>query len=123
MKILTRSDKVLILVVLGLIGVLGIFYYFFAKDGRTAVVEIDGYEIKRIALPNKFVERIQSKDGYIKIEVNGNRVRIIESSCPNKICVKTGWIENTSHVIICLPNRAVVKITDGAEKKLDGISK
>ncbi|MBC7082580.1 MAG: NusG domain II-containing protein [Firmicutes bacterium] len=68
-----------------------------ADRGRTVVVEI-------------------TEDG---------RARVRASDCPDKVCVKTGWIEHPGEVIVCLPNRVVVKIQGGPEAlgpALDGIA-
>ncbi|MDI6638910.1 MAG: NusG domain II-containing protein, partial [Bacillota bacterium] len=68
-----------------------------ADRGRTVVVEI-------------------AEDG---------RARVRASDCPDKVCVKTGWIEHPGEVIVCLPNRVVVKIQGGPGAlgpALDGIA-
>jgi len=38
------------------------------------------------------------------------KVRVKESSCPNKICVKTGWIKRSGEIIVCAPNEVTVRI-------------
>ena len=50
-------------------------------------------------------------DSYL--EVKDGRVRMIDSACPDKLCVKTGWISRPGESIVCLPNRVVIEITGG----------
>jgi len=55
-------------------------------------------------------------DGYAGksyLEVTGGRVRMLDSACPDKLCVKTGWISSTGESIVCLPNRVVIEIVSG----------
>ena len=52
--------------------------------------------------PDVIIER--SEDG---------RVRFLSSDCPDKVCVKTGWISLPGSCAVCLPNRTLIKITAG----------
>ncbi|HRR92028.1 MAG TPA: NusG domain II-containing protein [bacterium] len=42
--------------------------------------------------------------------MKNRKVRILSSPCPDKLCVKQGYISESGQVIICLPNRVVIKI-------------
>lgn len=48
--------------------------------------------------------------GKSYLEVAGGRVRMVDSACPDKLCVKTGWISSPGESIVCLPNRVVIEI-------------
>ncbi|MEG2858121.1 MAG: NusG domain II-containing protein, partial [Clostridia bacterium] len=54
-----------------------------------------------------------SVDGAV-IEVNNGRIRILESDCPDKICVKTGWISRGGQTIACVPLGIVITISGAA---------
>jgi hypothetical protein len=43
----------------------------------------------------------------MKVEFHGNRVRVVESTCPLKLCVKTGWV-GPGGTIICVPNEVII---------------
>lgn len=45
-----------------------------------------------------------------KIEVRPESIGIISASCPDKLCVHQGFINNSQLPIICLPNRLVIQI-------------
>lgn len=53
---------------------------------------------------------IELKEGLIIIEIKKNKVRVKQSDCKDKICVKKGWIEKKGQFIICMPNKLVIKI-------------
>ena len=46
------------------------------------------------------------------LEDNYGKIRIIESDCPDKICVKTDFIDSKSEKIVCLPKKLIVEIED-----------
>ncbi|MDD3270039.1 MAG: NusG domain II-containing protein [Syntrophomonadaceae bacterium] len=60
-------------------------------------------EAREIILPGKYHEIIQVEKG---------RIRFKEANCPDKICVKAGWLEKPGDIAVCLPNKAVIKIED-----------
>ncbi|MGC9125101.1 MAG: NusG domain II-containing protein, partial [Caldisericaceae bacterium] len=56
---------------------------------------------------------VQSAEGHLIVEVEGNRVRVSESTCKDHLCVKQGWIDRVGESITCLPNRISVSIVGG----------
>lgn len=60
-------------------------------------------EPREIILPGKYHEII---------EVEKGRIRFKEADCPDKICVKTGWLTKVGDIAVCLPNKAIIKIED-----------
>ena len=38
------------------------------------------------------------------------RVRFVDSPCPNKQCVHTGWLNQGGEVAVCLPNKVSVQV-------------
>lgn len=70
------------------------------KQGQTSVLPFS---------PDRKI-RINGDPGYCLIEIKDKNVRVIESSCPDKICAKTGWISKPGENIICLPSRIVIEI-------------
>ncbi len=56
----------------------------------------------------------------LKIEDSG--VRIIDSPCPDKICIHQGIIRESGQWIACLPNQVLISIKGKTEEKIDEIS-
>ena len=52
----------------------------------------------------------EGKIGKVIIEIRDKKVRVKESSCPNQVCVKTGWINRNGEIIVCAPNEVTVRI-------------
>jgi len=110
----------LVLVLLSLSGM------FFAREvlssGRDVSIEVDGRTAYRYPLDADRTVRIEGAHGALTVEIKGKKVRVIEASCPNRICEMQGWIDKG--VIVCLPGRISV-VVGGPDKdggKLDGIT-
>jgi len=69
-----------------------------------AVVEYNG-KIEYISL-NK--DRIIALENGIVLEVKDGRIRVKDSDCPKKICVKHGWLRYANDVIVCIPNETII---------------
>ncbi|MBF0566279.1 MAG: NusG domain II-containing protein [Nitrospirae bacterium] len=54
------------------------------------------------------------KISHMEIEIKDGKVRVADADCPNKLCVKQGWIDRGA--IICLPNRVVISVVNPYEK-------
>ncbi len=59
---------------------------------------------------------------YNLIFCENGTLRMIQSDCPDKICVHHAAISKTGESIICLPHKIVVQITGAEEKTLDGVT-
>ncbi len=53
---------------------------------------------------------VEGKISQMLLEVKNNRIRVISSGCPDKICIKTGWISHGYEFILCAPNQVSIRI-------------
>ena len=121
----------MILVIIFLVGVLGwLLYGVFREDtaNKVAVIKIDTEIYSTIPLSgnNERQEIPLSLPGdehaHSLIVTEKENIWVEDSSCPDKICVKTGKISIPGQSIVCLPNKIVIYI-EGAEKtKVDDIT-
>jgi hypothetical protein len=119
-------DKLIIgiLIVFSLIGYIGVQYLNRPLHSKFLVIEVDGKEHSRIGLledeqDEKFYEVKQPKGQFnIVLMVKGG-VRMIEANCPDKLCIHQGRIERQGPLIVCLPNRVVLRIVGGEEGDID----
>ncbi len=81
------------------------------RMGSYAVVEFDGTEIARYPLDTDGVFVLNG--GTNTLEILGGRARMVEAQCPDKLCVKMGWVRYTGQSLVCLPEHIVVKIVGG----------
>ena len=86
------------------------------KDDISAKqVEIN-YHNKLITSVPLTKDKIIELDEGIIVEIKGEKVRIKESTCKNKYCVKQGWSSNFP--IICVPNEVSVVIKSKKKEEM-----
>lgn len=68
--------------------------------------------------------KVEGAKGTTSFEIKGGKVRIVDSSCPNKDCIRQGF----GGTLVCLPNDVIITIenadseTDGEKGKFDAVS-
>ena len=74
------------------------------------------------SLQNDGIFNVQGALGKTSFEINNNKIRIIDSPCPNKTCIANGW----SNFVVCLPNKVFIQIENSInnddEVQFDAIS-
>jgi hypothetical protein len=115
-KLITKKDFILIVLVL-IIGAIGVFFVSSAKKGTVATIKIDGEAVAEIPI----------QDEYYELNFNGvtvccenSEIFVKDSSCPDKVCVRSGRISKAGEGIICAPNRVAVEIN--GENQLDALT-
>ena len=64
--------------------------------------------------------KVEGFNGEVLIESKDGKVRVIDEISPLHICSYQGWIKSAPAVIVCLPNKIVIKVID-KENKIDAI--
>lgn len=110
---LKKTDLIFVLV-LGII-IASIWLWSNSHDNKQKLIaEIirNGHVIQKIDL-NKVEtsKNITLADGMkMTIQAEKGRIRVLHSDCPNKICVKTGWLTEPGDTAICIPFDTIVVI-------------
>ena len=124
-RVLTRGDKVLIMAVLllALAGIAGALRGLPAAERVPAQVLVAGPAVRTVPLAGRREEfRVTGPGGgYDVVQVDGTRVRVREADCPDKLCVKMGWISRPPQQIVCVPNHVVVRVIGGKPDDVDAI--
>ena len=120
---LTLPDKILIagLVILTLLSFPIIKH--FHHEGEWAVIEADGRVVGNFSLDEDRLISVDGKLGTTRVKIAGKGVRVLDSPCPHKLCVKSGPISRSGETLVCLPNRVVIRIEGGDERSVDAVSK
>ena len=89
-----------------------------------AVIMQDGSVVYSLALDqikkNKVFE-IRKGDMYNTVEAESGRIRFLDSNCPNKTCVKTGWISRPGEMAVCMPHHILIEIR-GDRSDVDAVT-
>lgn len=115
---LRKGDKILIIfIVISIMIGYGVKIYNsnkYKNNDSIAIIEIDGLEYGKYDLKtvnNKTLELKVSENAVSIVEFKDGKVRIKEANCPDKVCVKTGWISKPGEIIVCLPYKIVIKVS------------
>ena len=85
------------------------------NHAEVAIVQANGHEY-RFSLSKDANYEVPGALGITKLEVKDGQIRITDSPCPHKTCVKQGFADT----IACLPNKVIVT-TETAVTKTDGL--
>jgi len=86
-------------------------------DSCTVQIFLDGALVQELALDKNASYVIRGEFSNTVVVENGS-VFIAESDCPGADCVHSGAISSAGRSIVCLPNRAEVRIV-GAQSEVD----
>ncbi|MGL5378692.1 NusG domain II-containing protein [Clostridium sp.] len=90
-------------------------------DNTYAEVTIAGELYKNIPLSEHKGEEIievKSKTGVNIIKVSDDKISIVEADCPDKVCMKPGFIHKPGESLVCLPNRLMIQIKGNTEEDI-----
>lgn len=120
---MTRADRYLAAGIL-LIAILSVAIFYFRSSlssGKAssvgAVISAQGEIVRKIDLSpggGKTTFLVSGRLGPATVAVEGRRIRVLDAPCPERICVKQGWIENPGESIVCIPGETVIHIEGAA---------
>lgn len=119
-----KKDFILIAFILAIIvSLLGYVKFKDAKQTASFVQIYKNNELyKEIPLDEDAEFTIKDGEFENKIKIHDNGVEVVEANCPDKVCVKTGFINKPSQSIVCIPNKINIKIIDEkSDDKIDAI--
>ena len=105
------ADLILVGGLLVVAAVLLFFLYSRPNDGRTVEVSVDGVTVAILPLDIDTTFVINGADGgHNTLVIADGRATVTEATCPDGVCVRHRAIDRAGQSIICLPNKAVVKV-------------
>jgi len=90
---------------------------------KVAVIIQNNNVIKKIDLDSvNEPERLIIEGDYREvILIEKGRIRFEEANCPDRLCVKTGWLNEAGDIAVCIPNGIIIKI-EGEKQDVDGVT-
>ncbi len=122
MKFFKKSDVTIIaaIIILSLM-LFGAYRFFYGNIPAKAEIYYYSQLVRTVELSkaNAGIFSIpQNEDVVFQITENG-QIAFIESSCPDKVCIHTGFIQTVGQYAACLPNGIMVKIVPAGERQND----
>jgi len=96
---------------------------FWHEPARYAHIYENGVLTETISLNSvtgSYTITIDDSLGTNVIEVERGRVRMLQADCPDKTCVRQGWVSGAAMPIVCLPHRVVI-ILEGGSSDIDAV--
>ena len=114
----------LILVAVALIISIGAMIIMSATktQGGYAVVVVNGKETQSYSLDKDITVKIKNGENYNILLISDGSAKIIEATCPDKLCVDQHEARYNGESLICLPNKTTVKIVSSVDSDIDFIS-
>ena len=119
----SRYDFIIWIVIVSL-AIGGIYYHqnLVSMGENLVEISVNGQEYEVIPLTDangNLRREIEGVNGLTVVEIRDQRVRVISSACPDKLCIHSGWIDRPGQMLVCLPNRVVVKIVSDEQQDID----
>ncbi len=76
-----------------------------------ARITVNGQTVKELSLDEEHREELITEYGRNIVWIHQGAVYMEEADCPDQYCVKQHGITSRGEVIVCLPNRVVVTIS------------
>jgi len=116
-----------LVIVIMLAGFVNIHIMMRTGRERLAIIEMNGEIINTISLERDMTAqeiRIDAGEGSYNIVFIGyDFVEVLESNCPDQVCVGWGKIRYAGQTIVCLPFKIVVRIVGQTDQApVDGIT-
>lgn len=93
------------------------FLFTYTESGSVRMEEFSEEEWTEVS-----EERLYAAQEYNVFMYKDNEIRMLLSSCPDKICVNHRAISMTGENIICLPHKLVIEISGDEETAIDGVA-
>lgn len=92
--------------------------------GLTATISVNGQVTETVdlsRLPGPEVRELTANGYTLHVRLSSDGAEVIDSTCPNQVCVHTGHISRAGQSIVCLPARISVTLSGGTEDGVDAV--
>ena len=111
-----KNDILLATGILLLAAICFLIFSFSMKEGKYALVTVDGEQVYKHSL-NEDDETVilgaNSSNGEQNVlAIKDGKAFVKSANCPDKICVSHRKISKTGETIVCLPHKVVVSVVE-----------
>ena len=97
--------------------VLTVFLFAGRRGGRAVEIVSDGKVVMTVDLDRVTEEKSYDipapGGGHNVVTVRPGEICVSEADCPDKTCVRMGWLSDGNAPIVCLPHRLVIRPAGG----------
>ncbi len=116
MIILKKREMIIIIIVAALaaVSILLINQESSSSTERYIVITVNKELYKKIPFDDATMEKlvVQTDLGSNTIVIENGSVNVVDANCPDLVCVNTKPATQVGDMIVCLPHRLIIEITD-----------
>lgn len=112
-----KRDLIFLLTVIFILAVMSGFYFMESTTADSATIYLDSKPYKTVSLSENQEINVNNTNTVV---IENGYIFIKSATCPDKLCVKMGKINDSKKDIICLPNN--VRIQVFKKSAIDAIS-
>ena len=121
-EILTSADRLLYFLLIGLSALSLFAAHELQPEGNEVIVESQNQVVYNGSIQKNRHLEIKGLIGITVVEIQNGKVWVSDSDCPYHICVASGKIHRAGDVIVCIPNKVVVKVKKHGRSTYDAIT-
>lgn len=114
----TKTWIFLILILLAVSSALSVHFLNAKSNHPVAEIVQDGQIIRRVDLSTvteDYSFTVEWEGGTNTISVQQGRICVSEADCPDKTCVRQGWLSDGLIPIACMPHRLIIRMAEEDE--------
>lgn len=117
------ADGILLSCVLCLALLLLLIPFLTQKSG-TELILTTPTSSQSLSLSKDQTLSLSSLGHSLTVEIQNGRARVLESSCPDGVCMASGWIEHSGDSVICAPAgvRLLITTEKGGSDNVDFVA-
>ena len=103
-----------VIAVIFIAGVVGSVIVLNAPKKNTVLIKSGGKVIYTLDLSRESDREfeIKTEHGSNTVEIKDGKIRVKSADCPDKTCVRMGWLSSSAMPIVCLPHELVIEFDD-----------
>ncbi|MBN1412927.1 MAG: NusG domain II-containing protein [Spirochaetales bacterium] len=118
---LKLGDVVLFLLVLA--AVIAVSFYAYAAPNSETFVHVKSAEGEWFyPLDTDRTFTVEGPLGKTEIAIKDGKAFVVDSDCPEKLCVRQGKVSQAGQWIACLPNHVMISIESRSQNDIDAVS-
>ena len=115
---MTKSVKICLIAVIIIFIASAVISYFILKPTDNTMVEIVQnnkviYTLDLSHEPDRTFRIEYSDDGWNEIKIENGQICVSDADCPDKTCVKTGFLRSETIPVVCLPHKLIIRFCEG----------
>ena len=106
--------QIAVIAVIFIAGVVGSVIVLNAPKKNTVLIKSGGKVIYTLDLSRESDREfeIKTEHGSNTVEIKDGKIRVKSADCPDKTCVRMGWLSSSAMPIVCLPHELVIEFAD-----------